>query len=347
MESDKIDTERDGADPATVDIEVLEESPAARPCINPNCHAPGMSCALGEFSHQECEKWNEKTTELAESAESETSDQPFPWSGRAMGHVDIGFVSGARASNFVGIVGAPDAGKTTLLALLYRYLSHGKRLAEHSFSGSFTLQGWENIAGWLELRHDGAVQFPPHTSRQGRFPGLLHLRTTGESGKIRDSLFADAPGEWFSIWNRTPGLQEADPARWIFEQSNRLLLVADRHALGKGGGGPARRDLKQFMRRLKEAGLTHRTALVWTKSDLPLDKGIEAEIQARFDDLFLGQPTFWVGLGTGENGNENQSFEQIDTVFSWATAPASIRGSAPLTPPLSNDPFLSFRERGA
>ena len=78
-------------------------------------------------------------------------DELFPWTGRPLGLIDLRFVSATRRPHLVGIAGAADAGKTTLLCLLFLAIYRGRRIGPHTFSGSFTLQGWENIARHLQL----------------------------------------------------------------------------------------------------------------------------------------------------------------------------------------------------
>ena len=315
---------------------------AAGMCQNKVCPAPDAKCLMGEGVHSDCPSWNKGDLEPSETFEDNAAEA-FPWSGRPMGLVDLAFISGASRPHLIGMVGAPNAGKTTLLALLYRFLGRGHMIGSESFGGSFSLQGWENISGFLELRSDGKVQFPPHTSRQGRIPGLLHLSVSKEDS-IRQLLFADSPGEWFESWVQSPVTENASGARWVVQKADKLLLIADRHALTHKEGGSARRHLKQSMRRLKEIGRGDCVALVWTKADIDMDADVQVDIQGRFDQLFPDQPTFKVGLPSGNNGDEETCFRQIEEIFVWASKPIKRVYEVTHSVSITRDPFLAYRE---
>ena len=42
-----------------------------------------------------------------------------------------------------------------------------------AFAGSFTLQGWENVARYLQHNSDGPIQFPPHTTAVGEISRVV------------------------------------------------------------------------------------------------------------------------------------------------------------------------------
>ena len=112
--------------------------------------------------------------------------------------------------------GLADAGKTTLLGMLFLAIYRGHQIMDGAvFAGSFTLQGWENITRYLQLNSDGPIQFPPHTTRSGRFPGLLHLsfRWTGEVIGIFYLPTRQANGSLH--WTDNAEAENAAGARWI------------------------------------------------------------------------------------------------------------------------------------
>jgi hypothetical protein len=80
--------------------------------------------------------------------------------------------------------------------------SHGIATSENQrFAGSYSLEGWEAVAGTLRWAPGAPPTFPAHTtSREGRTPRLLHVAFREGREQLRDFLFADAPGEWFQKW---------------------------------------------------------------------------------------------------------------------------------------------------
>lgn len=103
-----------------------------------------------------------------------------------------------RYCNIIGILGAPDAGKTACLVSFYLLLAHG-RLSGFDFRDSKTAMAFEEICRGAR-RWDVAnypEQLTLHTEiTDERTAGFLHLRLKAETGKIVDFLLPDLPGEW-------------------------------------------------------------------------------------------------------------------------------------------------------
>ena len=170
----------------------------------------------------------------------------------------------------VGIAGPQNAGKTTLLGAWYLLIGRGALTdSERQFAGSYSLAGWEAVAGSLRWAPGQAPTFPPHTtSRSGRAPGLLHLAfREDDSFRPNDLLFTDAPGEWFQKWALDRDSAEAAGARWVADLADILLLVADREGLAGESMGAARNSIQLLARRMAAERRGRPIALVWTKSD--------------------------------------------------------------------------------
>ncbi|QKG51828.1 TRAFAC clade GTPase domain-containing protein [Hymenobacter sp. BRD67] len=163
-----------------------------------------------------------------------------------------------------------NAGKTTFLALLYSLLRRGQPIPGYQFAGSYTLAGWELIAGFLTFE-DGfnQVSFPPHTSRNaGRIPGLLHLALKDEAGHLLDVVFTDAPGEWFNEWRSNEQATGAEGAEWIYKHGDGFLLFADCEELAGPNRGTARTNIQMMADRLVAKLGKRPLSLVWAKSDI-------------------------------------------------------------------------------
>src|SRR5690242_4491876 len=133
-------------------------------CRKPNCFMPNAPCDLGYLEPAKCPEWT--GSGKANGVDAGPFDKiMLPWSGSAMGLVDLGFVSGRGKPIVIGVAGPENAGKTTLLACWYLLLGRGLlEHIDHFFAGSYTLEGWESVAGALRWDPGRSASFPPHTS---------------------------------------------------------------------------------------------------------------------------------------------------------------------------------------
>lgn len=238
----------------------------------------------------------------------------------------------------VGILGAHNGGKTTLLAANYLLMLQGREMAGAMFSGSRTLHAWESLASWM--RFDDSARpptFPPHTPRaSNRVPGLLHIALRRYEGDFRDVLFADAPGEWFSSWAVNESAPQAEGARWLSIHSDAFVVVADCQRLSGQERGLARKELLQLLDRLANHVKGRPITLLWTKSEHDVPAGIKNAIRDAMANSFPGVTEHAVSIKTPE------SFAKpIDAIVSaaWRSAPAEEI----VLETQEHDPFLSFR----
>ena len=283
-----------------------------------------------------------------ESADSEAQlavdDEKFPWTGRPFGLTDLRFLSTVRRPHVVGIAGLADAGKTTLLGMLFLMIYRGYSVIQGAdFAGSFTLQGWENIARHLQHNTDGPIQFPPHTTQAGRLPGLLHLRFALNAGHSRDYLLCDAPGEWFAHWTDDSEAEDGAGARWIAAHADRLLIVADSEALTGPASGSARRSLEFLVRRIQSNFRRDGVALTWSKVDLPRPDDLVEKTQRQFRACFPEAPIFAVQVPEHEPSDDAPLQALLD-LFRWtfSNTPGEMNIEWP-APVHSDDIFLSYR----
>ncbi len=256
-------------------------------CSNPNCFVnDGESCADGHMDLNECKHYNRGAPIAAtDQTKPLESSARVPWSGSTLGLADLITLLPRTRSILVGVLGAHDAGKTTLLLGNYLNCLRGSSIADGEFCGSWTLGAWESLASWS--RFDATTRkphFPPHTPRgTSRAPGLLHLSLRRQDRSIRDVLLSDAPGEWFTRWAITENAPDAEGARWTVEHADVFLVVADCERLGGPDRGPTRNDLRQLLERLGKHVGNRPVVLVWTKTDKKaleeLSPGIRDSIQ--------------------------------------------------------------------
>lgn len=302
-------------------------------CSQAACIAPDeVGCLVGEASPHQCKHWQQKPdAESPVTTGSAEEGARLPWTGNALGSMDIGFLAGKARTRLVGLFGSAESGKTSLLGAWYLLLGRDFGPDGMSFAGSLTLEGWENIAGSLRWNAHGPA-FPPHTSSgTGRHPGLLHLDLQVHEAR-HDLLFADAPGEWFSRWAVRRDAEDATGALWLSEASDVLIVVADSDALAGPGLGVARTNLVALLRRVGAERRGRPVALVWTKCDVEVsDQMRQAVSQAA--DLALGSyRTFSISVHSAPGQEPYNRGQGLIELFEWALSVPETRFHRPAGP---------------
>lgn len=311
-------------------------------CTNQNCFVhEGETCHLGEMAHTQCASWSATTPETeADAAIPAATSARVPWSGSALGLADIANLSPRGRSILIGVLGAHDAGKTTLLTGNYLQLLLGESLADARFAGSRTLGAWESLAAWT--RFDDAARppsFPPHTPRgTGRVPGLLHVALRNAEGEFRDVLLTDAPGEWFTRWAVKEDAPEAEGARWLVRNADAFLVFADCKRLADSNNtrGTTRDELLQLLERLGNHVADRPTALVWAKDDIKPN----ADIRTAILRVLAKQipHALEVSCSTNQPDSLTKALEAV-LCPAWTT-PQACRIVEPI---LHQQPFAAFR----
>ena len=277
-------------------------------CSRSSCFAPDCTCDLGNVNHTKCPAWGKGKEDALASEVVDISSLLLPWSGSALGLVDLSFVAGPGKPMVIGIVGPQNAGKTTLLAAWYLLIGRGLACSEQRrFAGSYSLAGWEALAGSLRWSPGHPPNFPPHTtSRGGRAPGMLHASFRSGSGDARGYLFTDASGEWFQKWSINRDAPDAEGARWVSEKADVFLLIADRQALAGENKGSARSALQLLARRLAAERAGRPIALIWTKADVPIAPEIEKAVRDAVMKLMPDTREFSVSVSSASGDEENK-----------------------------------------
>lgn len=137
-------------------------------------------------------------TGLAPVLIAPASKPRFP-SSNTLSPDDARKIMAKRYTQLVGVLGAPDAGKTAALVSFYLLLSHGK-LKGLEYCDSKSLNAFEQISRGARRWNEGKppAQLTNHTELpDARVAGFLHVRLSQVSKEeSTDILISDLPGEW-------------------------------------------------------------------------------------------------------------------------------------------------------
>jgi hypothetical protein len=312
-------------------------------------------CELGFSKTTDCSKWQVSpgkegahSPEQVQGAEAE-ADFAVRWSGRALGTLDLLSAAARGQVTVLGVIGPSDSGKTTFLLGMYLLLLKGERLGRYRFAGSWTLAGWEDLAAHARHTGDRHATFPPHTSAgEGRIPGLLHLALRDPVGRLRDVVWTDAPGEWFTTWATASRDPAAEGARWVERHADAFLLFADTERLSGPERGTAKSDLDALIHRMSPGLRERPVSLLWTKSDVveKLETGrrerlrtFQGEIEEMRTRLLPGSTSQSVTILDPEG--QKRSLEAQAALLDQALALRTRRLEIPVIH--KGDPFLGFR----
>lgn len=292
-----------------------------------------------------CPAWKKEGKPSAADHGTAEDSLLLPWSGRALGLVDLGFVSGPGKPLMISIIGAQNAGKTTLLAAWYLLVGRGITCSdERRFAGSYSFAGWEAVASALRWSPGHQPNFPPHTtSREGRAPGLLHASFANRVGESRGYLFTDAPGEWFQKWAMNREAVDGEGARWVAEHADVFLLIADRQALSGPNMGAARGALQHLARRLAAERSERPIALVWTKADISIAPEMEKAVRGAVFGLMPDAREFSVSVNAdGSNADKGRGLLEL---LEWTLDNRRACLTLPPLKAVSSDPLFMYGVR--
>ncbi|HDS7500263.1 TPA: hypothetical protein QHU55_002558 [Klebsiella aerogenes] len=315
-------------------------------CALSDCFAPDLACSLGETMLCRCKHWNTNVDDNFETVLNVDNEFHLPWTGLAMGLTDVGFISGCKKPKIVGVLGAENAGKTSLLAAFYLLVSRGMASKmQRRFAGSYTLEGWEAVSTALRWEPGFSPSFPAHTpSGSRRSPGLLHLAFQDTKSRlIEDYLFADAPGEWFGKWALNSDSPDAEGARWLSNNADIFLLIVDREALSGEKKGLARSELRRLIQRLAGERGKRPVAVVWTKGDMPEDVAMENSVRQHIISALQEITEFKVQVLKNENPN-SMSENSLLLLLNWVLEQLPMKGELPVIERNISDPFFMFKQ---
>ena len=328
-------------------------------CAEPDCFAPEVGCNLGEDNFRACRYWlaslgeNQPLTVASDELRTLGADESQPgvfralWSGNAFGRSDLALVAARGQPRILGIVGAQNAGKTTILASAYLELRRSGLLGVGSFAGSYTLGGWEALAQALQWAPGRLPTFPAHTaSNVGRLPGLLHLASRDANEALTDVLVTDAPGEWFSRWAVERAAPDAAGARWVAQHADAFAFVIDSEALAGPDRGEARASTASLAQRLGAVLHARSVAVVWAKADIEIPPVIKHSVSEAVSRFLPDATHLFLSIRSAAADKQSRFLD----LFEWVLRlqPGRVLRSAELESASQmseayTDPFLAFR----
>lgn len=180
---------------------MIIDDPARFSCGLPGCDGPRSGVCINNLPFDECPD----VIELGEAEDPDEQDGAGEPSdtvpitvnlpgGRSLDAAACDALLRRRDGTVVGIVAAPEVGKTTLISTIYELL-HRRRMADFGFAGSETLRAYEERCHLARLSSD-AVAADTQRTKVGAGLQFTHLRIATRSG-ICDAVFADRSGELF------------------------------------------------------------------------------------------------------------------------------------------------------
>ena len=213
-------------------------------CLNKECTVSQTGICLLNNRPDECPSRVSENEVRVGSDASLAYDEPvlttpkeaarFPPSG-VLGMDEVRTIMGKEYCRIIGLLGAPDSGKTACLVSLYLLLAHNA-IDGFTFADSKSLTELDQLARGAR-RWPGAMpeQMTIHTERvDDRSAGFLHFKLLRKSDRVRlHLLIPDLPGEWSTSLidkNRTDRLsflRTAD-AMWIMVDGRALADKSQR-----------------------------------------------------------------------------------------------------------------------
>jgi len=225
---------------------------------------------------------------------------------------DLARYTNKRYHHLIGILGAPNAGKTAILVSLYLLLANN-RLKGYEIADSYSMMAFDEISRGARRWNEGNLpeELTSHTELPDeRTPGFLHLRIRRcVDGHLFDLILPDLPGEWSDtfidhnradrlaflkgadcIWVTIDGSELAQSkmrqqvlhrTHLLFQRLSKLVapvppvfVIISHHDLGD----PEARSIASLESEAKRYGISVKTVNVASfseKDDVPPGSGIE------------------------------------------------------------------------
>jgi hypothetical protein len=157
---------------------------------------------------------------------------------------------------------------------------------------------------------------------------------------MRDFIFTDASGEWFRRWATDRDAEDAVGARWISENADLFLVLADCDSLQGPSRGVARHELELLLERLGNEHRDKPVALVWSKADLAVPDAIQESIRKAAALAVPGFSELSVSVYP-ENDLEQTTRRYLDLLL-WAVTRLQHRVHLEMRNTETDDFFLGY-----
>jgi hypothetical protein len=255
-------------------------------CSNPDCRVSVDKKCVEGLAFDKCQFFGNSLAapQLAEGADADTAAGIDLDPGAPLHALQASGVLRAFPSRVIGIIGAYDCGKTSLLAGLYDLFQEGP-IGGMTFAGSSTLHGFESICHDSRVASKRGVPHSPRTSRGEVTFYHLDVRRDGDAD-ITSLLLADRSGEEYEEvadamvnGNSMVELRRADTVT-VLVDGRRLCDPKSRHEVIN--------SVAPIVQGLQESGAFERRpqlAIVLTKNDAVVESAKAAVAAADFDRL--------------------------------------------------------------
>jgi hypothetical protein len=159
---------------------------------------------------------------------------------------------------------------------------------------------------------------------------------------LRDVLFTDAPGEWFTEWARNESSSAAEGSRWIARNADVLALFVDSDRIHKlETRGEARNHYQLLVERCASLSGSRPLMCVRTKSDVLLSTRM-TEFLVRAQERFLRRAK-WAHVSKDKPAALYDAFQDLVTTSLASRTVIANEAAFPVLE--ARDPFLAFRGR--
>jgi hypothetical protein len=259
-------------------------------CSNADCNLASDGKCVEGYEINECPHVGKISIDDIPEAEEQGAvvAQPEPTialaSGEALDRDKASILQLRRVSRSIGLIGANDSGKTSLIAGVYDLLQEGPVLSA-AFAGSSTLIGLEKVC---HLARAVSKRTVPHTERtsRGADATFFHLDLYQEDVGLTSLFISDRSGEDYLA--ATDQISQADQFFEIRRADCITLLVNGAQMAESELRHEVRAATPQIVDALVEACAIRagcRLAIVLTKKDSVVASPHADRVQKDFDEL--------------------------------------------------------------